>query len=168
MATITPGTNATIQSNKLEFHLLETLLTLQIYESNPTFNPSKKDCLQGSYNINTGSFDCTFKIRGDFYINSQGEPVTSVTNYLLGVAFTPGNPVGTFKSITLPAYFIEVVMYCERLENDVASNTSGQSRVVLTNDIEEHEISGTIKLPCTLHADTYRGRGLFSPIEYLV
>lgn len=168
MAAITPGTNATIQSNKLEFHLLETLLTLQIYEANPDFNPSKKDCIQGSYNINTGFFDVTFKISGSFYLNAQGEAVTQIPNYLPGIAFTPGSPTGTFKSTTLPAYFVEVLMYCERLENNVASNTSEQSRVVISHDIEAKEISGTIKLPCTLHADTYRGRGLFSPIEYLV
>lgn len=168
MAIIVPGTGATVISNILEMHLLETFLTLEIYETNPSHNPNKKNCLAGAYNIGTGVFDATFKLPCDQYISGQGEATINIPNYLVNISFTPGNPVGTFKSATLPAYFVEVVSYCDELEKSPPNNqTEGNSKITISYDAEEQELSGTIKIPCTIHADLLRGRGVFSPLQYL-
>lgn len=169
MATITPGVNASITSSILEMHLLETFLTLEIYESNPNHNPNRKNCLSAAYNIGSGLFDATFNLACDQYISGVGETTINIPNYLTGISFTPGNPTGTFKSATLPAYFIEVILYCDEVEKAVPNNaTDANSRVTIAYDAEAQQISGTIKLPCTVHADLLRGRGVFSPLQYLV
>jgi hypothetical protein len=166
MATITPGTDATIQASKAESQLFHALMLLQEVEASTTFNPSRADAVQTSFNDNTLTFTARFDLPCEQSLVS-GVSGFKGKNYLTAyTAFTAGSTAGTFKSTNLPAYVVELIYYCQMLENTTASNPSNKNYVNATFDSDKQSFTGTITLPYTRTIDAFGDLKISIP-EYL-
>lgn len=147
MAIITPGTNSTFNGNTAEQQLIEAFVYLQQYEAREDINPNKLDYVQGSFNINNLMFIGSFDIPCTQLINSQGQIVYTATEYLQIGTFSPGSPKGTFKSDTLMSYFIEVLTYCQILEQNTIANPQQKDYINANFNTDRNTFSGSITLP---------------------
>ncbi len=168
MATIIPGTNATIKSNTAEGQLHELCTYLEINEAiysanNPT---ATIDNISSNHFQNSATFSANFSIPVQQTINADGQIVYSATDYLNSISFTPGSG-GTFKSSTCAGYFIEVVIYLQNLERNPATNPENRNFISGTFNSDSTIFSGAISLPVTLSIDN-SGRVVYTAKEYLV
>jgi hypothetical protein len=168
MATITPGSGATIKSNTAEGQLHELCTYLEINEalysaSNPT---ATIDNVTGNHLQNAATFSASFSIPVQQTINADGQIVYSATDYLNNLSFTSGSG-GTFKSPTCAGYFIEVVIYLQNLEINFATNPEKRNYISGTFNSDSTVFSGAISLPITISIDN-SGRVVYTAKEYLV
>jgi len=167
MATITPGTGATIQASKAESQLFHALMLLQEVEANATYNPNRTDAVQTSFNDNTQTFTARFEIPCELRL-VDGISGFSGKNYLPNyTAFTAGSSSGDFKSTNLPAYAVEVISYCQILENTTASNPTNKNFINATFDSDKQSFTGTVTLPYTRTIDASGDLRISIP-EYLL
>lgn len=167
MANIQPGTNSTSPALTAEGIVFWCLLAIATYESSPISNPDKIYAVQGSLNIKDFTFNITFAFPCEQSSDHLGRVTFAGINYLKNVPFTPGDPPGTFKSNTLPAYAVESIMYLQNLENNRELNPQNVNNITANYDSEKQQLIGTVKIPCDIYLDGTTGTGKFDPREYI-
>ncbi len=166
MATITVDSSNIFKSLTAESHLLEICTYLQNKERNVTSNPTGRDYIQISYNLNEMVTAISFAIPAEQSIDSSGQVLTTASEYLQGITFTPGTE-GTFKSTTLNQYFLEVVTYLQIKENNLTTNPQTVNNISSSYDADDKLFSGNVTLPITVDFDT-SGHPIILATEYLL
>src|SRR6476620_1805856 len=142
MATITAGTNSTINGDKIETQLWQVIHLINSAEkglATQRFNISKSDDF-----ILEGDFTIPGKVT---YNSSTGTFSLSAKPYLSTLTFSAGSPVGTIKATTLSQYFIDVISYIIHWQNQPAKNPNSLTNCTLSFDYNSLEYSGRIILP---------------------
>ena len=164
MATITPGTGATIISATAEGQLHEIMNLLRIQEKDVTKNPSAFQNIAGDYSTVGDSYNGSFDVPVTYQDTGAGTRQIIGNEYLTGVTFSSGTG-GTFKSSTPVSYFIEVIMYLQDLEANTTKNPNGRNFVTGTYSSDNKRFTGSVTLPVKqLITD---GHVCFEALEYL-
>jgi hypothetical protein len=166
MTTINLGANGSFKSVKAEALLLEVITYIQDKELNVSSNSTNKDFVQITYNLNNMTAVGSFSIPAVQSINDAGQVVTSGSDYLQGIIFTPGDG-GTFKSLSLSQYFLEIVTYLQIREADLTLNPQNENNIFSSYDADDKIFSGTITLPLTVSFDDL-GQPVITAKEYLL
>lgn len=168
MATIIPGSSATLKSTTAESQLHELCAYLEIGESifsrnNPN---APVDNIVGNHFQNNGTYTANFTLPVQQLINAEGQIIYSATDYISNLIFTPGTG-GTFKSSTAAGYLIEIVIYIQNLERNSTTNPENRNYVSGTFNSDSTIFSGSISLPIVMSLDD-QGRVVYTAREYLV
>ncbi len=166
MTVITIGTDSTFKSTTAEALLVEICTFLQNKELNTLSNPTSKDYVQISYNLNDMTTGISFSIPAEQSIDATGQVLTTAIEYLQGVTFASGDG-GTIKSTTLSQYFLEVVTFLQIKENNSTTNPQSINNISSTYDADEKLFSGSINLPITVNFDD-AGHPMIIATEYLL
>lgn len=166
MAKILVGADGTLKADSAEGQLQELCTCLQIGELNAEANPSGIDNIVGNHFQNTGTFSATFTIPVEQTINAEGQVVYSAGDYLTNFQFSPGTG-GTFKSLTCAGYFVEVVIYIQNLEKNLALNPNKSNYVTGTFNSDNTVFSGSIDLPVEVSVNA-SGSVVYTVQEYLL
>jgi hypothetical protein len=166
MTTINLGANSFFKSVTAEALLLEVITYMQDKELNVTSNSASKDFVQITYNLNNMTAVGNFTIPAVQSINDAGQVVTSGSDYLQGITFTPGDG-GTFKSVGLSQYFLEIVTFLQIKEADPLVNTQNENNIFSSYDADDKIFSGNIILPLIVSFDN-TGKPVISAKEYLL
>lgn len=142
------GTNATLFDNTIEQQLLKGLLLLELWEKNSMFNPDEKDFVQASFSTEDLSWQISFSLPCSQVISASGHPTIIGENYLSNTPFTPGSPEGTFKSSSLPAYCIELIMTAQNWENNSQYNPSAKNNISAVFNSDRNVLIGTATILC--------------------
>lgn len=147
MATIISGTESTCNATTIEGQLWQLIHLIQnaerlITDSTERFSSTKDDTF-----IMSGSFNIPAAMA---YNSSTGIFVPSAALYLATTTFTPGNPLGTIKGVTLAQYFIDVCNYIITWQNNAAKNPQGATNVTLRLNHNTLLYEGEFKLPYTV------------------
>lgn len=145
---IIPGTNATLTDNTIEQQLLKGLLLLNLWEKNSTFNPDEKEFIGATFDTEDLSWQISFSLPCSQVINTSGSPTIIGENYLSNTPFTPGNPKGTFKSSSLPAYCTEVIMTAQIWENNSQYNPNAKNNITAVFNSDRNVLTGTATILC--------------------
>lgn len=167
MATVTPGTGATIKSTTAEGQLIEALILAKISEQDTALNPQNKNFITSAsdnYLTKFFTFNASFPVNQS--IDEIGKIAYSAPNYFNNLPFTPGSN-GTFKSENLPAYIIELVIYIQNLENIIAKNPQGADNINGNFDTNGVVFSCSGNIPILVEQDS-SGRTLISANPYLL
>ena len=162
MATVTAGTNATVNATTIEGQLWQLVHLINSAEKGlavQRFNVSKNDdfILEGN-----------FTIPGQVvYTSSTGVFSDSASPYLSTLTFNPGSPTGTIKATTLSQYFIDVVSYIVHWQNQPAKNPNSLTNCTLSFDYNSLEYSGRIILPYSSSMGT-NGSIIETATEWLI
>lgn len=148
MSSITPGTGATLKSATAEGQLLEIFDFVQLQQLDAAKNPDGRRFLTSTYAINTGICSGSFNCPYTRSLNTEGQAIINIANYLTGVTFTPGTS-GTFKSANPIAYAFEVLMYLQILEGDINKNPTNENRVSCTIDDNTLLVNSSFSMPFT-------------------
>lgn len=165
MVAITVGSGNSFRSSTAEGHLLEICTYLQNQERNVTSNNTGKDFFQVTYNLNDMVTGISFSIPADQSIGSTGQVLTTASDYLQNITFSPGTG-GTFKSLTISQYFLEVVTYLQIKENTTANNPQLANNISSSYDADDKLFSGSISLPISVSFDD-NGHPIIMAVEYL-
>lgn len=166
MSFVVAGSGGTIKSETAEGQLLEILNFLRLQEKISDKNPQGVNNVEGSFSIVSDGFSGSFDLPISFSLNSSGQPIISVPEYLTGVSFIPGNG-GTFKSNTAAGYFVEVIMYMQALEATTLKNPQARNYVTGTFSSDNSRFVGTIFVPTTVSLSS-DGHACFVAQEYLL
>lgn len=146
MATITPGTDATINATTIEGQLWQLVHYIQSAELTETTSTDRIQSSKDDSFVMTGNFT----IPGSFaYSPITGNFSLSATPYMPAIPFTVGTIPGTIKGATLTQYFIDVISYIVAWQNNPLKNTQALSRITLAFNYNKQEYSGTFNLPFT-------------------
>ena len=144
MATITPGTGATINATTIEGQLFQLLHFINNAESiaGGDFNNFSLEKSED------GILTSAFTLSGQFlYTPATGIYTESTTPYLASTAFTAGSPLGTIKGTTLAQYFIDAISYALVWQKNVTKNPQKVTGVQMTFDYSLCTFSGNLSLP---------------------
>lgn len=145
---ITPGTGATIFDTTIEQQLLKSLLLLDLWEKNITYNPNAKDFVQATFNTEDFTWQVSFSLPCSQAIGSGGSLILTGEDYLLNAPFTPGNPTGRFKSTSLPAYCTELLMTAQIWENNSEYNPNGKNNINAIFNSDRNVLVGSVTILC--------------------
>ena len=142
MATVTAGTNSTINAATIEGQLWQLAHLINSAEKGLatqrlTITKSDDLILEGDFTI-PGSVT---------YNTSTGLFSVAAAPYLPTLTFSAGSPVGTIKSTILSQYFIDVISYIVHWQNQPAKNPNSLTNCTLSFDYNSLEYSGRIILP---------------------
>jgi len=142
MATVTAGTNSTINAANIEGQLWQLAHLINSAEKGLatqrlTITKSDDLILEGDFTI-PGSVT---------YNTSTGLFSVAAAPYLPTLTFSAGSPVGTIKSTILSQYFIDVISYIVHWQNQPAKNPNSLTNCTLSFDYNSLEYSGRIILP---------------------
>jgi hypothetical protein len=165
MATITPGTGGTIKQTTIEGQVIETITLLQLMESDASKNANNRNAITLSINTNTREFVASFVVPVEQSFNTDGSIKLAASPYLTGVTFATGTG-GTYKSTTLEAYCLEVLMALQAQELLTAKNPQAKNLVSASYDSETGLYSGALNLPISYTLNN--GILTVSPVEYLL
>jgi hypothetical protein len=166
MTSINLGTNSFFKSMTAEALLLEVITYMQDKELSISSNSTGKDFVQITYNLNNMTAVSSFTIPAIQSINDSGQVVTSGSDYLQGITFTPGEG-GTFRSSGLSQYLLEIVTFLQIKEADLLINTQNENNIFSSYDADDKIFSGNITLPLTVSFDDL-GRPVITAKEYLL
>ncbi|MGI8502042.1 MAG: hypothetical protein ACR2LR_13025 [Hassallia sp.] len=166
MAVITLGSGSTFKALTAEGLLLEVITYLQNQELNISTNSFNKDFIKLSYNLDTMIAVGSFAIPAIQSIDANGQITIAGSDYLENITFTPGDG-GTFKSLTLSQYFLEIVAYLQIKENNPTANPQTENNVFSSYDGDEKTFSGTINLPLLVSFND-TGNPIITAKEYLL
>ena len=144
MATIVSGTGSTFTGNKLESEIWQAIHHIQngerlLVDVAERFDSSKDD----TFNL-SGNFSLPGALTWD---TETAKFTETAALYLPTLAFTPGNPTGTFKAVTLSQYFIDLIKYAVMKQNAQATTPAGLKNITLEFDYNNLVYTGTFKLP---------------------
>lgn len=129
MATITPGTNATITANTIEAYLCGAIWLLQNLEADAARNPSGINNITSSISDDNRTLtgNCTFS--GIVTSSATGQLIITCVDYLTTPSgqpahYSPGTG-GTINSATIQGAIFEAARTIDLLENDSSKNTQG-------------------------------------------
>lgn len=166
MTTIIVGTGCTFKSTTAEEHLLEVITYLQSKELLSSSNPTVKDFVQISYNLNNMTANGSFAIPAIQSIGAGGQIVTTASEYLVGLNFTPGDG-GTFQSASIAQYLIEILAFLQIQEDNPEKNPQGENNISYSYDGDDKSFTGTIQCPIEI-AFNDLGRPIIIAKEYLL
>lgn len=166
MVAITIGSGSFFKSITAEEHLLEICTYMQNQERNLSSNTTGKDFMQVSYNLNDMVTGISFSVPAEQSIDTAGKVVTNAIDYLQNISFTPGDG-GTFKSITLSEYFLEVVTFLQIKEGSNTTNPQLANNVSSSYDADDKLFSGSISLPLSVNFDV-NGHPVIIATQYLL
>lgn len=152
MATVTPGTNGTFKSLTAEGQAVEALVYLQSRENTPSANPTSENRIDVSMDLGLQTFTGLFRLPASQSINGAGQLVIQAETYVNGGTFQAGGG-GTFKSATVEAYCLEVLMHLQVLELQSAKNPNNRNYVTGTFNADTGTYSGSFNLPITTSLD---------------
>jgi hypothetical protein len=166
MTSISLGANSSFKSVSGEALLLEVITYMQNKELSVASNSTGKDFVQITYNLNNMTAVGSFTIPAVQSINDAGQVVTSGSDYLQGITFTPGDG-GTFKSVGLSQYLLEIVTFLQIKEADPLVNTQNENNIFSSYDADDKIFSGNILLPLIVSFDDL-GHPVITAKEYLL
>jgi hypothetical protein len=143
MATITPGTGATINAPTIEGQLFQLIHWINNAEAisggdNNKFSLSKTD----------GLMESTFTLDGQLiYVPTTGKVNESPLPYLASQSFSAGTTLGTFKSTIFSEYFVDVLLYMITWQRNTIKNTQQIQAANLSFDFATAKYSGSLSLP---------------------
>lgn len=166
MASIIPGTDASFTVATAEGQAVAAITFLNQRETTALANPNAEDRIDGVYDTDLLTFAGNFRLPAIQTLNDAGQLVIVATPYLNGGTFTPGT-TGTFKSIGIEAYCLEVLMYIQNLELQPAKNPQNRNGVTGSYNSDTKLYTGTFNFPVTqeIGAD---GAVRFQAVEYLL
>jgi len=144
MATITPGTGATINASTIEGQLFQLLHFINNAEAiaGGDFNNFSLEKSED------GILTSAFSLSGQYlYIPATGTYTESATLYLASAIFLPGNPSGNIKGATLAQYFIDAISYALVWQKNVVKNPQKVTGVQMSFDFSTCTYSGNLSLP---------------------
>lgn len=165
MAAIAPGSGGSIRSTTAESALVEAILFLKQCERDSAKNPN------GTQSVNFAVTDSGLVFSGDFSIAANqtltgtGSLAIAANPYLTSTGFTAGSG-GTFKSATIEATVLEILMYLQHLEADATKNVNGRNFVTGTYNSDTRIYRGTFSLPVAVEIGS-DGKAIFTATEYL-
>ncbi len=166
MAIITPGTGATLKSSTLEAQLLEAISLARKWELDSARNPSARNYIS-NYSLSASGFTANISFPCDMSLNTSGQPIFTIPDYLSGTGFTAGT-AGTFKSTNIAAYIGELVIFGQLLERQSAKNPSSINNLSAEYNTEEPiTLNANISLALTLDIAS-NGKPQFTAVEYLL
>jgi len=142
MATVTAGTNETVNATTIEGKLFQLTHLINSAEKGlavQRLNITKSDelILEGNFTIpGTVTYNASTGIFSD-----------AAAPYLPTLTFSAGSPVGTIKATTLSQYFIDVISYIVHWQNQSAKNPNNLTNCTLSFDYNSLEYVGRIILP---------------------
>lgn len=166
MATITAGAGATFTATKAEAQAIAALNFLNQRENTSEANPNGDDRINASFDVDLLTFAGTYSLPASQVLNSLGQLVIVSTPYLSSGAFTPGTG-GTFKSVTIEAYVLEVLMYLQSLELQPTKNPQNRNYITGTYNSDSKLYAGTFNLPISISIPE-SGIVSFTAVEYLL
>jgi len=144
MATITPGTGATINALTIEGQLFQLVHFINSAES-IAGGDSNRFSLEKSED---GILTSAFTLDGQFlYTSATGIYTDNATPYLASTTFTAGSPLGTIKGATLAQYFVDAISYALVWQKNVAKNPQKVTGVQMSFDFSTCTYSGNLSLP---------------------
>lgn len=149
MATITPGTGATIAATTAEGQAFQIFQWWQMQEENLQINPLEQEYFVGNKNTDTGNkfFEGTWKIPVTF-VPGSSLILTAVDLYSLA-PFTPGTPLGTFVGSTAAAYTLHLIFWLISRQKNSAYNPDQFDYISAKYDAKTGFCEGTFNLPYT-------------------
>lgn len=167
MATITPGTDSTFKTGTAEGRAIEAICYLQLQESLTENNSSGRDAIQATFDLSDNTFSGTYAIPAEQGFSANGGLTISAVPYLQNVSISPGTNAPTFKSQTLEAYVLEVLMYLQAWERNTVKNPQSRNYITGSFNSDTGIYQGTFTLPISLVLDA-TGKASFSAVEYLL
>lgn len=152
MATIIPGTDATLTSTTAEGQLWQWINFVQRAEANLSINTLAENRITGSLDIDTGIFSGNWSLPCTLVINSDGSQRITANDYLTGVTFSSGDPKGTFKSVGWGNYGLELIEYIINLQL-LANPAVRTPNITASFNSNSRTYSGNFRLPFTIGSD---------------
>ncbi len=144
MATITPGTGATINAPTIEGQLFQLIHFINNAEAIAGGDSNKFSLDKNEDGILTSAFT----LSGQFiYTPATGVFTASALPYLSSATFNAGNPLGTIKGTTLAQYFIDAISYAIVWQKNVLKNPRKVVGATLKFDYTTDTYSGNLSLP---------------------
>lgn len=166
MAIITPGTGGTIKSTTLEGQIFEAISLARKWELDSSKNPSARNYIS-SYSLSATGFAAAVSFPCELSLNTSGQTVFVIPDYLVGTAFTPGT-TGTFKSSNIAAYIAELILHGQLLERQSSKNPSSINNFSAEYNTEEPiTFNANISLALILDISS-NGKPQFNAVEYLL
>ena len=154
MVAITPGSSGTFVSSTAEARLLEAVCFLQLQEADTTKNPTGRNGVSGSFDLENKTFSGTYSFPVGMAIASNGSVQLTATPYLSAVTFSPGTGSPTFVSTTPEAYLLEVLTFLQAKEANSTSNPNGLNYVTGSYNADSGLYQGGFSLPCSFALGT--------------
>lgn len=126
---------------------LEALAFLSACERDITLNPTERNAIQASLNLDAATFTGTYAIPCQQTIATTGGLAISAVPYLTGVTFSPGSGERTLVSTTIEAYCLECLQYLQWLERQSTRNPDNRNYVTGTYNDDTGVYSGSFTLP---------------------
>lgn len=144
MASITPGTGATINAPSIEGQLFQLIHFINNAEAIAGGDFNNFSLEKSEDGILTSSFT----LAGQYlYTPATGVYAESATPYLASTPFTAGTPAGTIKGITLAQYFVDAVSYALVWQKNTIKNPQKVTGVQMSFDYQNCIFSGSLSLP---------------------
>jgi hypothetical protein len=152
MTLIAVGSGGSIQSDSAEQQLLDCISLIKNYEKMTTKNPDKVNGVSCSFNLTTSFAAMSFNMAANPIINNDGQQVIQAANYLANTDFLPGSG-GTFKSVTIEGYFLEILTYLEIMEKNTSKNPNNNNYVSTSYDSDTRIMAGNATIPFLFEND---------------
>lgn len=158
MATITPGSGATITADSAEKFLAAAIWLIQSLENNPVRNPSAINNVTGGMSDDSQSMTASCNFFAAVTDDSNGNAVFTSLDYLTtpsggSAHWNPGTG-GTIQSNTIQGAIFEIVRLIDNLENQPAKNPQNKKCVSYT--INSASLgSGTANVNVSISINTF-------------
>jgi hypothetical protein len=166
VATVNPGSGATLKSNTAEQQVVESVMLLWQAERVSVQNPTAVNSVVWTVNSSGGMFQGSFSLPATQSIQAGGALLITVVPYLSGVSFAVGAN-STYSSASVEAAVLERLMYLQGLEQQSARNPNSRNFVTGTFDSETKLYQGTFSLPVATEIGS-QGEIKFTAIPYLI
>lgn len=134
-------------------------------ESDTSKNASARNAITLSLNLNINEFVAAFVLPVVQSVDADGSIKLTAQAYLSNVTFAAGIG-GTYKSTTLEAYALEVLMALQLKEQITAKNPNNRNLISGAFDSDTKLYSGALNLPVTYALNV--GKIEVTPVEYLL
>lgn len=136
MASITPGSGATITATTAEKFLPAAIWLLQSLENDPIRNPSVINNVTSSMSDDNQSLTASISFFASVSDDSNGNAVFTALDYLTNPSGQPAHWIagtgGTIQSATIQGAILEIVRFIDNLENTSAKNPQAKKCVSYT------------------------------------
>lgn len=159
--------NSTLKAESVEGQLLEICTFIKDAERTTTKNPENRNSITSfSCNFITKVANIGFTFPLSQGINSNGQPISTATNYLVNTGFV-GATEGTLLSNSPEKVFLELLTYIQLLENDVTKNPDGNNNVTFSIEGDDSVVTGNMSLPILFGTNATTGEVVIGANEYL-
>lgn len=165
MAAIAPGSGGTLKSTTAESALVEAILFLVQCERDSAKNPNGYRSLNYAVTDSGAVFSGDFSLSATQTLTGTGSLAIAANPYLTATGFSPGSG-GTFKSTTIEATVLEILMFLQLLETDATKNTNNRNFVTGTYNSDTRIYRGTFSLPVAMTIGP-NGEAIVTANEYL-